>query len=62
MAFRKTSKRLCAMRKKTIFNIILDPLRINGEKLWSVSHLEPYDCCQKKEGEVSMLRMDQGGT
>lgn len=39
--FRKTSTRLCARRKMTTFNIILDPLCVNGEKLWSVSHLEP---------------------
>lgn len=38
---RKTARRICAMRKKTKYNIILDPFNIDGERCWVVSNMEP---------------------
>ena len=40
-AFRKSSRRICSHRNNVIYNIILDEYLLKGEKLWSVSHLEP---------------------
>jgi hypothetical protein len=38
---RKTSKRICAMRKKTRYNLIFDPFICQNESCWIVSNMEP---------------------
>ena len=38
---RKTSKRICAMRKDVKYNIIFDPFVIRNEDCWVVANMEP---------------------